>query len=84
MEKLEAFVEACCALRGVHDAVIAQDLQQTANIWRLRDGMAEAVVKHGAPRPLALAYRHACIIARVMEQVAGLQKAPACMATRLA
>ena len=48
MEKLEAFVEACCALRGVHDAVIAQDSQQTANIWRLREGIPEGVIKHGA------------------------------------
>ena len=48
MQKLEAFVDACAALPGMHDAVIAQDSQQTANLWRLRDGMAEAVVKHGA------------------------------------
>jgi hypothetical protein len=47
MEKLEAFVEECSAMHGMHDAVIARDSLQTQNIWAIRDGMAEAVVKHG-------------------------------------
>jgi phage-related protein len=47
MEKLEAFVDECSTLEGMLDAVIAQDSLQTQNIWAIRDGMAEAVVKHG-------------------------------------
>ena len=48
MQKLEAFVDACAALPGMHDAVIAQDSQQTANLWRLREGIPEGIIKQGA------------------------------------
>jgi hypothetical protein len=58
MEKLESFVEACTSEKKLEDAVIAQDLQQVQNIWKIRDGLAEAVVKHGAGSSLSCLLLH--------------------------
>jgi D-2-hydroxyglutarate dehydrogenase len=52
MEKLEAFVEECSELDAMHDAVIARDSQQTQNIWKIREGIPEGVIKHGVRRSL--------------------------------
>jgi hypothetical protein len=48
MEKLEAFVDECSILEEMQDAVIAQDSLQTQNIWKIREGISESVIKHGA------------------------------------
>lgn len=53
MEKLETFVEECSQLDTMQDAVIAQDSLQTQNIWAIRDGMAEAVVRHGSAHTIS-------------------------------
>lgn len=49
MAKLEAFVEECSELPAMQDAVIAQDSQQTQNIWKIREGIPEGVIKQGKP-----------------------------------
>ena len=47
MEKLEAFVEECSTLDAMKDAVIAQDSLQAQNIWNIREGIPEAIIRHG-------------------------------------
>jgi D-2-hydroxyglutarate dehydrogenase len=47
MEKLEAFVKECGTLDQVVDAVVAQDSSQAQNIWRIREGIPESIIRHG-------------------------------------
>lgn len=46
--KMEAFLEAAMAAGAVEDGVIAQDGAQAAAMWRLREGITEALRHRGA------------------------------------
>eukprot|EP00268_Persea_americana_P047757 TRINITY_DN5001_c0_g2_i7.p1 TRINITY_DN5001_c0_g2~~TRINITY_DN5001_c0_g2_i7.p1 ORF type:complete len:176 (+),score=33.77 TRINITY_DN5001_c0_g2_i7:667-1194(+) len=47
-EKLEAFL--LCSMEGglISDGVVAQDINQASSFWRIREGIAEALMKAGA------------------------------------
>eukprot|EP00466_Bigelowiella_natans_P011716 jgi/Bigna1/92760/estExt_fgenesh1_pm.C_650013 len=46
-EKLDAFLFAAMEEGSVADGVLAQDEKQKQNLWRLREGVAESLSKHG-------------------------------------
>ncbi|KAI4331407.1 hypothetical protein MLD38_029597 [Melastoma candidum] len=47
-EKLEAFLVYSMELGLISDGVVAQDLQQASSVWRIREGIPEALMKAGA------------------------------------
>lgn len=46
-EKFQSFLESCLQSSYITDGVIAQDLEQAENFWRLREGTATATKKSG-------------------------------------
>ncbi|KDO71039.1 hypothetical protein CISIN_1g0091122mg, partial [Citrus sinensis] len=47
-EKLEAFLLSSMEGGLISDGVIAQDINQASSFWRIREGIAEALMKAGA------------------------------------
>ncbi|GKU99235.1 hypothetical protein SLEP1_g12108 [Rubroshorea leprosula] len=47
-EKLEAFLLSSMEGGLISDGVVAQDINQTSSFWRIREGVAEALMKAGA------------------------------------
>uniref|UniRef100_A0A2N9GQR8 D-2-hydroxyglutarate dehydrogenase n=1 Tax=Fagus sylvatica TaxID=28930 RepID=A0A2N9GQR8_FAGSY len=47
-EKLEAFLLRSMEAGLISDGVLAQDINQASSFWRIREGVAEALMKEGA------------------------------------
>ncbi|GLU19836.1 hypothetical protein SLE2022_360610 [Rubroshorea leprosula] len=47
-EKLEAFLLSSMEGGLISDGVVAQDINQTSSFWRIREGVAEALMKAGS------------------------------------
>jgi len=58
MEKLEAFLESGLEDGLLLDGTIAMDQTQAAGLWRIREGVSEALSRAGAVYKYDLSYRH--------------------------